>query len=221
MKKILIVNIALTLFATFASAQETVVATANRTDFRERFMFGLKAGTNFSKIYDSQNTSAVSDGKFGFAGGLFIAIPIGELFGIQPEVMFSQKGFKATADILGNNFNFTRTTNYIDLPIFFAFKPSEFLKLLAGPQYSYTMQQNTKITSGTTTLAEEQIILNNSIRKNILGFSTGFEFTMKHVVMGARVAWDLQTNNADGSASSPRYKNMLYQFTAGYRFYQQ
>ena len=75
------------------------------------------------------------------ASGVFLAIPIGTYIGIQPEVLFSQKGFKATGSILGEEYKFTRTTNYIDIPIYLALKPSPFLTIVAGPQFSYLMSR--------------------------------------------------------------------------------
>ncbi|WP_255702558.1 outer membrane beta-barrel protein [Fulvivirga ulvae] len=70
-------------------------------DTRGRFQFGLKAGINYSNVYDTKGEKFVADPKFGIAMGVFLAIPVGETIGIQPEVQFSQKGFKATGMILG------------------------------------------------------------------------------------------------------------------------
>jgi hypothetical protein len=33
-----------------------------------------------------------------------------------------------------------------------------------------------------------------------------------------RGSWDLKNNNGDGTSTTPRYKNVWYQATVGYRF---
>lgn len=211
MKKIILIIGAITTMANFSSAQET--------DLRERLLFGLKAGVNYSNVYDTQGEEFQADPKLGLAAGAFIAIPIGKYLGIQPEVLYSQKGFKATGRILGGNYEFTRTTSFIDVPLLVSFKPSEFITLLAGPQYSYLIKQSDVFANSSTSFLQEQEFENDNIRKNILCLTGGVDITMKHIVLGARVGWDIQNNNGDGTSATPRYKNVWYQATVGYRFY--
>jgi len=188
------------------------------TDFRNRIMFGLKAGVNFSNVYNSEGERFDADGKFGFATGAFIAIPIGTFIGIQPEILFSQKGFKGTGVILGSAYDFKRTTNYLDIPLLFAVKPTEFISVLAGPQFSYLLKQKDVFTNATTTIEQEQEFVNDNIRRNTMCFTGGLDFTLKHMVVGTRIGWDLLTNKGDGSSVTPTYKNVWYQATIGFRF---
>jgi hypothetical protein len=213
MKKLALIIAAVTLTISTISAQD------NTTDYRQKAMFGLKAGTNYSNVYDSEGESFNADAKFGLAAGAFVVIPIGTYIGIQPEVLFSQKGFRATGSTLGGAYSMTRTTSYIDVPLLLAFKPSEFFTLVAGPQYSYLVHQKDVFENGITSYQSEQEFENDNVRKNMLCFTGGADITMKHVVLGARAGWDLQRNNGDGSSSTPRYKNVWYQGTIGYRFY--
>ncbi|MES2286462.1 MAG: porin family protein [Bacteroidota bacterium] len=211
MKKIILIIGAVTTMANFSSAQET--------DLRERLLFGLKAGVNYSNVYDTQGEEFQADPKLGLAAGAFLAIPIGKYLGIQPEVLYSQKGFKATGRILGGNYEFTRTTSFIDVPLLVSFKPSEFLTIMAGPQYSYLVKQSDVFANSSTSILQEQEFENDNIRKNILCLTGGVDLTIKHIVLGARVGWDIQNNNGDGTSTTPRYKNVWYQATVGYRFY--
>jgi hypothetical protein len=188
------------------------------SEFRDNLTFGFKAGTNFSNVYDSQGDAFKADGKFGFAGGIFIGIPIVKFIGIQPELLFSQRGFKATGNLLGGTYNITRTTNYLDIPLLFAIKPSGFLTILLGPQYSYLFKQKDVFTSGTTTIEQQQQFSNDNIRKNTLCITGGLDINIENVVIGLRGGWDFQNNNGNGSSSTPRYKNAWYQATLGYRF---
>jgi hypothetical protein len=213
MKKIILTIAAVTSLITNSKAQD------NETDFREKFTFGLKAGLNYSNVYDSQGEEFRADPKFGLAAGVFVAIPIGKYFGVQPEALVSQKGFRATGRILGNTYKFTRTTTYLDVPLFFALKPSEFITILAGPQYSYLLKQSDVFANASTSIEQETEFVNDNIRKNIFGLAVGVDINLKHIVLGARAGWDVTNNNGDGTSTTPRYKNAWYQATIGYRFY--
>jgi hypothetical protein len=213
MKKIFI------LLLTIASVSSTLRAQENITDVRDRLLFGVKIGGNYSNIYASSGEELQTNPKLGFAAGAFLSIPIGRYLGIQPEVLFSQKGFHATGRFIGDTYDLTRTTDFLDIPLLFAFKPSEFLTILAGPQYSYLMKQTDVFTNGTTSILQEQQFENENPRKNILCFTLGADLNLKRVVIGARVGWDIQNNNGDGSSTTPKYKNVWYQGTIGYRFY--
>jgi len=213
MKKLFFIFLALAALCGHAHAQTE----SNVTDFREKLMFGLKAGVNYSNVYDTEGNVFQSDPKLGLAAGAFIAIPIGEFFGVQPEILFSQKGFKAKGSVLGEAYSLTRTTNYIDVPLLFCVKPSEFITILAGPQYSYLMKQKNSFETGSTSIAQEIIFETDNFRKNTLCFTGGADLTLKQIVISLRAGWDVRNNNGDGSYSTLHYKNMWYQATAGFR----
>jgi len=212
MKKTILIIVAIVMMASISSAQD------NETDFREKLQFGFKIGLNYSNVYSTSGEEFVADGKFGLATGGFVSIPLGKYLGIQPEVLFSQKGFQASGNLLGTSYKFTRTSNYLDIPIFFALKPSEFITLMAGPQYSYLMRQKDVFANGASSIEQEKIFENDNYRKNTLCFTGGGDINLKHIVLGARVGWDLMKNNGDGTTSTPRYKNVWYQGTIGYKF---
>lgn len=188
-------------------------------DIRTKFMFGLKAGANYSNVYDSEGEEFTVDPKFGLAAGAYFSIPIGKFIGVQPEVLFSQKGFRATGRILGANYDLKRTSNYLDVPLLFAVKPASFITILAGPQFSYLFYQKDEFKNAFTTVEQEQEFENDNIRKNTLCFTGGVDINLSHLVLSARAGWDIQNNAGDGSSSTPRYKNAWYQATIGYRFY--
>jgi hypothetical protein len=186
---------------------------------QEHVAFGLKVGTNYSNVYDSEGEDFEADGKFGLAAGAFLSIPFGQYIGIQPEVLFSQKGFKATGTMFGSRYEMKRTTNYIDVPLFLALKPAESITFLAGPQFSFLMKQQDKFKGPTTNFQQQEEFDNDNIRKNTLCFIGGADLNFQHTVIGLRAGWDLSNNNGDGTASTPRYKNVWAQATIGFRFY--
>ena len=212
MKKIILFIAAVSLMVGNIKAQEF------GTDYREKPQFGFKIGANISNVYDTKGEAFQADGKFGFVIGAFGEIPLGKYVGIHPEILFSQKGFKATGIILGSTYNFTRTSNFIDIPLLVTLKPSEFLTIMAGPQYSYLIKQTDVFANATTSIAQEQEFVNENIRKNLFCFTGGFDINIQHIVIGLRAGWDITNNNGDGTSTTPRYKNVWYQGTIGFRF---
>lgn len=188
-------------------------------DARENLIFGPKLGANYANVYDSGNTEYTAEGKFGFVGGAYLAIPIGKFIGIQPELLFSQKGVTTKGNILSFGYELSRTTNYLDIPIFFAFKPIQFVTILVGPQFSYLISQKDVITTPLGSNAVTQEFNNDNVRKNTLCFVGGLDINIQRLVVGARVGFDALSNAGSGSSFTPRYKNVWAQLTLGYRFY--
>ena len=219
MKKTIITIIIVILMTNYIKAQDNSGVQENKTDFRKTAFFGIKAGANYSNLYDTKSEEFNAGGKYGLAAGIFVPIPIlGKLIGIQPEILFSQKGYQTSGNLLGSPYKFTRTSDFIDVPLFVSLKPSEFVTLLAGPQFSYLLYQTDEFTSSNITKTQEKEFKNDNIRKNIMCFICGFDVTLSHLVLGARAGWDLQDNNGDGTSTNPRYKNVWYQATIGLRF---
>ncbi|MEX2597846.1 MAG: porin family protein [Salibacteraceae bacterium] len=194
---------------------------AQEKNTSEKLIFGVKAGVNYSNIYDTEGEDFQADGKLGLAGGAFLSIPIGEFLGIQPELLISQKGFAADGTILGTPYRFKRTTTHIDLPIFFVVKPARFLSVMAGPQYSYMVHRKDKFSSGSINLIQEQEFNNEDLRNNTLAFVLGADINYNHLVIGGRVGWDVVKNRKKSDSVVPRYRNTWIQATIGYRFYRE
>lgn len=190
---------------------------AQSEDKRNSLGFGLKAGFNIANVWDSQGEEFRADPKAGMAGGLFLSLPLGKLLGFQPEMLLSQKEFKGSGMLLGTAYSFSRTTTYLDIPLQLQFKPLQNLTLLAGPQFSYLLNQKDTYTFGSNSTEQEQEFKNDNIRKNTLGFVIGGDLVYNYLVLSARAGWDLQSNKGDGTSQTPRYKNRWLQFTIGFR----
>ena len=213
MKNLIVSAIVAIVFMT-----NNISAQNNTTDVRDQLHFGVKAGLNLSNVYDEEGDQFNADAKFGFAAGAFASIPIGKFIGVQPEILYSQRGFKASTVIFGHTYEYKRTLSYIDIPLLFAVKPIETLTLLAGPQFSFLTNQKDTFTDGSSIAEQETAFENDNLRKNTLCFTGGLDFNMSNVVLGARAGWDLQQNKGDGTSTTPRYKNVWYQATLGFRF---
>ena len=212
MKHILIASsLAFLLFSSIS-----LVAQKDYQDIRKDLNFGLKAGINYSNVWDEAGQDFKADSKIGFASGIFVSIPFSKYLGIQPEVLLSQKGYEGSGVLLGTKYSSIRTTTHLDIPFQFQLKPSEFITLLAGPQFSYLLKQKDKFTLGANSTEQATEFDNENIRKNTLGFVIGADIMLKQIILSARSGWDFQTNNGDGTSSTPRYKNQWIQLTAGF-----
>lgn len=184
-------------------------------DNRNALAFGPKVGLNLANVYDTEGEQFDAGSKFGLVAGAFLSIPIGTYLGFQPEMLYSQKGFKASGSVLGSEYTFTRTLNYLDIPLLIAIKPTPMLTIVAGPQYSYLLSRKEVFTNSLITTEQQDEFKNDNIRKNTLCFLGGFDVNTGRVVVGARVGWDLFQNVGDGTSVTPRYKNVWYQVTLG------
>jgi len=216
MKKILRSGLLLFAMAVSSTSFAQDGTSTTSTDTRENFKFGVKAGINLSNVYDEESDELVADGKVGFAGGAFVAIPLGKFVGIQPEILYSEKGFKAEGSFLGADYEFTRKTSHLDIPVHLQIKPTENLSLLVGPQFSYLLSTKTEFNDGS--IGSEEEINDDNYKKGVIGLSTGIDFTVDQFLISARAAWDLSKTDSDGDESSLRYKNQVIQFTVGYTF---
>ena len=189
-----------------------------QSDASNRVSLGLKFGANLSNVYDTQGEEFEADAKLGMATGLFITLPITHFFGVQPELLFSQKGYRGSGSVLGSDYSFKRTTNYIDVPLLLTFRTGDYLTLLFGPQYSFLLSQNYTFKSDVLDISRDEQFDNENLRKNTFCVTGGVDINLSNIVIGARAGWDVQSNEGDGTSSTPRYKNMWYQATIGYRF---
>ena len=205
------------ILCNWLTAQENLTQSKDDYDRRKKFEIGLKAGDNGSDIFDTKGENFTSNPVVGFAGGAFLSIPLGRFMGIQPEVLFSQKGFKATWNELGNGYSYTQISNYLDVPILFQIKPSPFLTILVGPDYSYLTHTKFTFSNSFITSTQQSDIENQNIRKNILAGELGLDFNIKYFVISARIAMDLQDNNGNGTSTSIRYANAWGQLTLGFK----
>ncbi len=109
------------LFLTVSASAQNENTTRN-----DKITAGLKAGVNYTNVWDEEGQDFRADPKLGLAGGVFIGIPLGKYLGLQPEMLISQKGFKGSGTLLGNGYSMTRTATYLDFPLQVQIKPTSF-----------------------------------------------------------------------------------------------
>ncbi|TPE45144.1 porin family protein [Pontibacter mangrovi] len=113
---------------------------------------GIRAGGNFSNLSGDLKEESKYENKVGFHAGLTYNIPVvGNFFSIQPELLYSNKGFKyedteftvpVTNDVFRREGNMNY--NYLELPVLARIKAGP-IYFEAGPQASYLLSVNNNI----------------------------------------------------------------------------
>ncbi|MBA3664923.1 MAG: PorT family protein [Bacteroidetes bacterium] len=215
MKKIfLLINLLAILSITAQEAEPR----KETKDSRNRLHLGIKMGSNLSNVYDEQGDFSPSS-KYGLVAGGFLNIPVGKYVGIHPEVLYSQKGFKASGKYLGTSYDLVRTTSYVDVPLMLALKPLRQLTFVAGPNYSYLIRQKDVFLNGTDSSIKSEDFQHDDVRTNVLGAVIGADINIWNIVLSARYGFDVLSNYKNGNSGTPRYKNVWLQGTIGFRIF--
>lgn len=104
MKKVILSMALVTGVAVAASAQSA--------------SFGIKAGASLTNFTGKGTDGSDLKNKFGFNGGFIANLPVNDAFSIQPELLYSMKGYKFSgSDALGTTIDSKETLHYLDVPI--------------------------------------------------------------------------------------------------------
>ncbi|AMJ67617.1 hypothetical protein AXW84_20995 [Hymenobacter sp. PAMC 26628] len=80
--------------------------------------FGIKAGASLTNVVGSSTMGFDIKNKLGFHGGFIANLPINDVFSIQPELLYSMKGYKINEDDgFGAMLERKQTLDYIDIPV--------------------------------------------------------------------------------------------------------
>ena len=173
MKKISLLLLAILLsVAGYSQKRVTTTAPINHnlegSNAPENSGFGIKGGLNFSDIRDADG-SVNFEPKTSYHVGAFAQFSITDWFSLQPEVLYSRKGYDST--------DVTRKLDYFDVPILFVFNPLDNVSLHVGPQASLLM-----------TVKEDDTEINKANSYNSLdyGLVGGIEARLSVFRLGAR-----------------------------------
>lgn len=184
----------------------------------EGMRFGIKAGMN---IADMQDHSPVdTDSRIGFCGGGFLSLGLGDIFVIQPEVLYTQKGVKwDIVPIWRELGQVTYYLNYVEIPILFkvvlpikgVVKPNLFL----GPYFARNINGTYKMeTSVTSEEFDYDEFTKDADRGIVMGGGVDFLLKKGKIVLDGRYALGWITTSEYGLDD----KNSVVSFMLGYSF---
>jgi hypothetical protein len=173
---------------------------------------GITGGLNISNTIDA-NSDYSTGAIAGFNAGLFMELPVVFPFSIQPEVLYSQKGFTAITP----DGNLTQRSNYIDVPILAKFKLSPSFNFLVGPQISFPVSTNVTFDNGFNTTNEYNY--SQFDQKTILDGVVGVSFDITPTVeLRARYTIDLESNDQNNTYLGGDLRTAVYQIGLGFKF---
>lgn len=179
--------------------------------------FGLKAGLNLATVAGTRFV----DTKYvvGFSGGFMADFGLGEHFAFHPELLYSQKGAKASyLDPSGAGFSEEERTHYLDLPLLLRARAGGFF-FEAGPQLGYLLAQKSTFTTILPGLDPEVSTATGTdgSRRLDVGYVLGLGYALPQ-------GWEIGLRYNGGLAdvqdpgADPKLRNSVFQLQAGYLF---
>ncbi|WP_221392204.1 porin family protein [Dyadobacter sp. NIV53] len=163
--------------------------------FAQKFSLGPKAGVNISN-YTGGNIE--SDVLVGYHIGGVLNYGFGNVFSIQPEVLFSTQGAKVQSNGSKNDFK----VSYITIPVMFKFKANGGFYVEVGPQAGFRISSD----------IPDQTI--NNFAKNLdlsLGAGLGYQSAIGLGVGVRYIAGLTMVGNFSGQNIDPDFKNSVIQ----------
>jgi hypothetical protein len=130
---------------------------------------GVKGGLNLSNVKNIG--SANNKTRLGFNSGLITEIAVGKKFIIQPELLYSIKGFKFTPTTF--NSGGTLSFNYVSFPLLSGYRITDNFIILLGPEFSFLTSANSRFDGS------NHDVLKN-FRKFDLGIDLGATYNIKN-----------------------------------------
>src|ERR1700748_1200868 len=110
-----------------------------------------------------------------------VELPVSYPFSVQPEIMFSQKGF----DAVTVNGSFTQRTQFLDIPVLAKFNLNRSFNFYIGPQISYMAGLKNTYNEGFNT-GSESFYDNTSNKLFYAGVIGASVNVTQHIEMRAR-----------------------------------
>ena len=150
---------------------------------------GIKGGLNISNFY--RDNVGDQNARFGFNVGLFTELAVGESFSIQPELLLSTKGNRATygtddgvLDFIGAEGEVKTNLTYIDIPILAKVTFGEVINVHVGPYASYLIGASAS-TDGDLADGSEELDRDNFNAWDY-GLAAGLGVDLEAITIGAR-----------------------------------
>lgn len=200
---------------------------------QENVRFGLKAGLNISKLTISGvDVSPEINSKLGFHAGGFLSIKISEKFGLQPEVLYSNQGYKTKIVENFDEYKIVANLNYISIPIMLKFYPAKKFNIEVGPQLSFLLNHK-RIVEYSPFAATFDPTIPNSITAEVdyedltqsieFGLNTGVSYQINKNIIGT-ARYNFGISNVNKKLISPygedkeNDRNSVFQFSLNYLF---
>jgi hypothetical protein len=165
---------------------------------------GLKAGGSLTNMTGSDVSNAGN--KFGFHGGLVANLGFGGPLSVQPEILFSMKGYQNP-----DNSKQKINLNYIDVPVMLQYN-ADGLFFEAGPQIGF-------LASAKSTDGSRDTDVKDLFQSVDFGYAVGLGYKLETGPMiGLRYNGGITSAFKDIANTTIKARNSAFQLYVGYMF---
>lgn len=206
-------------------AQDNMDQKPLRTPMEVKTRFGIKAGVNLAnlEVDDDVNSSTVpnTNSKTSFNGGFFVNIPVAGSFRVQPEVVWSGQGAKASGNA-GTDQSKTLSEydfGYINIPVMAQIQTKGGFFVETGPQFGILMRAQEEYVGGSTVNIEDMDL----VKKTDFSWGAGLGY-LSRIGLGVSGRYNFGLSNVwnnEDNQSLPRFnkmKNGVVQLGLVYQF---
>lgn len=186
----------------------------------QSFGLGFKGGLNLSKLNGSD--AGNNDLRAGYHAGLMLDMGVNRFLSIQPELLYSTKGYKLEVNPVSNvTTTYRARISYIDVPLLLKIKASN-LFFEAGPQLSFLLNAReevetvTRSGNNTFTNSQENTTTDN-FNSTDFGVVIGLGYRADNGLgLGFRYNAGLKDVGDEGYWANREIRNVSYQLSLSY-----
>ena len=182
-----------------------ILLLAGTAGFAQHFELGVKAGANISNFTGASNAADVKAKTLvGFHGGGFVSLFVGDIFAVQPEVLFSTQGAKIENTVGSTDYKL----DYINIPVMLKLRSPGGFFVEAGPQIGFKVHETKYGTSEDFAKSTDFSIAGGLGYHSSIGLGIGARYTAGISKLG----------NVS-SSSTPDWKNGVIQISLFYTIF--
>ncbi len=180
---------------------------------------GVKVGLNSATIggSDASGQSITS-----FDAGMFASFNLAGLLALQPELLYTMKGYKASypvLDVIGpipfGSGNLTAKISYLEIPVLLKLNTSSFgiikPNIFAGPEVAFKLSG--KATSGSPSREQDLQNINSTDFGIIVG--AGININLPITTLMVDIRYDIGMRDLNSYSNPPDIKNRVLSLNAG------
>ena len=200
----------------------SIVLAAAAFTANAQLKFIPKVGISIANAaFKSGGLTITPDSKIGFQLGGALEIGVNDMFSIQPELLFIQKGFAFENSFSGTTTKSSLTLNYLEIPVLakvqFGTDQIKF-HVNAGPSLGIALSGTSKDEVGSVSQSEDVEFGsdNGQTKRTDFGLQFGGGITFSNFVLDLRYGLGLSNIVNVPSGSSDSVKNRAIGITVGY-----
>ena len=187
-------------------------------------VFGVKGGMNISRV-TGDDSPVSADSHLGWHGGLLMRLYVSESLVLQPELLYTQKGYnyKYTDSVANVDYRIRDSFDYVELPVLLKLNVNAGdvgLQPYAGAAVSYLVNAKSKETISNDNVS---ITYNHDVKDDVnalaFGFLVGADVViMQKYLVGGRYNFGLSNIWKDGHEGGSDVQNGVLMLSLGYLF---